>query len=563
MSPTVPRPERAVNPTPLNTGGGLRVGVPSIDSGQTLGVAEKAVAEIYQKQLNDANQLATLDAENQLSSFAADLLEDPEKGLFNRRGKEAFGIHKEAQAAWKQKIAEIESNLANDTQRLAFRQRSSALWNNVNVRLLRHTSQEALKYDNEETKAFLVNRDNDISNFYQDAEKVKELIAEKRAAIADYASRNGLSEDSRALMLDRSTSEAHEIVIQRMLDGNQDVAAKKYFSEHKTEIADKDIRRNIEKIIEEGSLRGEAQRKADRIVERASTMTEALAEVRKIKDVDVRDETRRRVRAFYDDVAAGERESLNNLYLDAVNLMEANPGRLPSEVVPEDSWNRFTLEQRRALENRSRTVVNNDKKWLEYLSLSREKLAALNRVEFEAYWSQFDPAHRTRAEAMWKAAQGGDTSKFTTIITPSSMAENKWKSLDLGKISKNEDAFAKFEQEFDDRVAYYEATQLGGKRKASRDELKTILNDLAIEKIMVDIDLPWVPFVGVKTVPISERPAGEDIYGVSYREDGGTSAIEPLKEPVVLTPPVEGAKRAPDGNWYIPDPERPGKWRVL
>lgn len=26
------------------------------------------------------------------------------------------------------------------------------------------------------------------------------------------------------------------------------------------------------------------------------------------------------------------------------------------------------------------------------------------------------------------------------------------------------------------------------------------------------------------------------------------------------TPPVKGARRAPDGYWYVPDPKRPGKW---
>ena len=27
-----------------------------------------------------------------------------------------------------------------------------------------------------------------------------------------------------------------------------------------------------------------------------------------------------------------------------------------------------------------------------------------------------------------------------------------------------------------------------------------------------------------------------------------------------VTPPVPGAKKAPDGNWYVPDPARPGKY---
>ena len=31
-------------------------------------------------------------------------------------------------------------------------------------------------------------------------------------------------------------------------------------------------------------------------------------------------------------------------------------------------------------------------------------------------------------------------------------------------------------------------------------------------------------------------------------------------EPAATAPPTQGARQAPDGNWYIPDPKRPGKY---
>lgn len=43
-----------------------------------------------------------------------------------------------------------------------------------------------------------------------------------------------------------------------------------------------------------------------------------------------------------------------------------------------------------------------------------------------------------------------------------------------------------------------------------------------------------------------------DSTGASPDAQGGA--------PAAAKPPVDGAKRAPDGNWYIPDPTRKGKW---
>jgi len=34
-------------------------------------------------------------------------------------------------------------------------------------------------------------------------------------------------------------------------------------------------------------------------------------------------------------------------------------------------------------------------------------------------------------------------------------------------------------------------------------------------------------------------------------------------DPAEMPPPVPGARKAPDGNWYAPDPKRPGKYLVV
>jgi hypothetical protein len=44
---------------------------------------------------------------------------------------------------------------------------------------------------------------------------------------------------------------------------------------------------------------------------------------------------------------------------------------------------------------------------------------------------------------------------------------------------------------------------------------------------------------------------------------GAAPAFGPVKQPAAKAPakaPVAGAKQAPNGKWYVPDPKRPGKF---
>jgi hypothetical protein len=45
------------------------------------------------------------------------------------------------------------------------------------------------------------------------------------------------------------------------------------------------------------------------------------------------------------------------------------------------------------------------------------------------------------------------------------------------------------------------------------------------------------------------------------KQPAPTTPTSPAETPAPhTTPPVEGARKAPDGNWYVPDPNRPGKY---
>lgn len=64
------------------------------------------------------------------------------------------------------------------------------------------------------------------------------------------------------------------------------------------------------------------------------------------------------------------------------------------------------------------------------------------------------------------------------------------------------------------------------------------------------------PWKAPKAQPGAAAPDGAPQSG--YKGDRGKPAEAPKPAPAAA--PVEGARKAPDGNWYVPDPNRPGKY---
>lgn len=485
--PTVPRPERQVT---ANRMPGVQApeapGFQPFDTraaDRTMSEAEK----LYLAERRKANQLAVLDADRQLSETATRLQYDPEAGFYNMRGKDAFRAPDYVEAEWRKQVEAIEKGFANDTQREAFRNRVMARWGDLDRQLQRHVSAEGRKYDDAVTESWLANERDAAAFNYHDPERVAISIESQRAAIVDYADRNGLPAEWVKEKAAGAVSKTHVAVIQRMLANGQDLDAKAYYDANGEEVTGSDTI-SLEKSLAEGTLRGESQRRAAEIAAKDLSRAEAIEEARKIKDPEVKDATVSRVKTIYEEREAAEKEALEDLYIEAVNLVEQSPGRNPRDVVAPDVWTRLTVAQRNALESRSGGRSNDDDAWLDFFAMSPAEMGGLNKAEFETrYWSKFDNSHRSRAEAMWMAAREGRNIEMSSLLTFKARVTNAWEESGRGKKEKSEKKdFARFESEAARRVELFELNDLEGKRKATGEEVQTIIDDMVTRKVFVE-----------------------------------------------------------------------------
>jgi predicted GIY-YIG superfamily endonuclease len=262
--PVVPRRNPGITPTapigsalaPEATPQAAAFGVPG--PGVDIAGAASSVMEPIARR---ANQLAVLDADNQLAQAHSNI----EQHALNTEGANVLGAWDAAKTDFEKSASEIESTLSSPLQKQAFRnlvmQRGQSLYTTVQ----RHMDQQFQKHDDAVTKAAIEQRVNSALANYQDPQAVNDAIQQTRAILSEKGKSAGWGPEITAQQIADQTSRMHVGVIGQMLDARQDRSAQQYFDKNKDQIVGSD-RGPLEKALEQGSTLGEAQRVSDQII---------------------------------------------------------------------------------------------------------------------------------------------------------------------------------------------------------------------------------------------------------------------------------------------------------
>lgn len=502
--PVVPRASLPTQTAPLSQG---RLSASTLDAAfappQSIDLSgvTKVAATIHDDNLQKGNQIAVMDADAQLSRFETDLLYDPKTGLLNKRGKDAFGIPEQADDAWQKRVSEIQKNLGNPDQQLAFEKMASQRGVDLHAAVQRHVAGEMKSYDDETTKSYVAGEQDAALVNYQDPKRVQLSIDRQKDALRLFAQRNGMPQEWLDAQLQDVSSKTHTRILDRMLANGNDQQATEYYAKVKDQIFGADTV-SVEKALDEGSTRGESQKQADKIVAGTTSRADALKQADLIKDPKVRDLTRARVNQHFDEVRAIQRETQDQLYLTATNILDARPGQPARSIIPPSIWSKLELNQREALERRSEggNGPNDNHRWLAFLDMRPTDLGKMSQAQFESeYWGHFDGPHRERAAAQWAAArdavQNGkyNQPKLAATITFKDRLSNTLHTSGLIddkpllKLPKDQrQMYLQLETEAAHQIEEYEMTQLGGKRHATGDEMQQILDNIVKKRVFID-----------------------------------------------------------------------------
>lgn len=349
----------------------------------TAGKAAKDVMDIQIKEQQYANQLAVIDADNQLSNAENTILRDPNKGALNKRGKDAFGVPEQVNNDWSKATSDIESKLVNPEQKEAFRRMAVSRKVNIDKLMQVHVANEAQNYDNEVTNSFIDNEQNAAVTNYTDPQRVALSIGRQQAAIQDYAKRSGKSPEWTAQKTIETVSKTNASIVNRMLANGQDMLAKDYYEKNKDGF-DGQTAAIVEKNLEEGTLRGESQRQADQIIKDYADLASAREAVRQIKDPQLRDAVDERVQKEFSIRSQQLQVNRDQMFLDATTALESSKS---IDSIPPDKWNLLMPNQRAALRtlekqlNDPGTQKQDDTVYVKYMGMSDSQLAKVTEAE--------------------------------------------------------------------------------------------------------------------------------------------------------------------------------------
>lgn len=248
----------------------------------------EANARARKKAQEDADDLAVMNAKNQLDNWRINRLYTPQTGALAQQGPNSFGLPEQVSQEFDTVSSQIEAGL-NDRQRGKFAQHKSDVALETHAQLLRHVAGEMTTYENDELSKRIQNGTDLAIVNAGDPRAVGVALNGVIDDIVSTAKRRGLGPEQTIAQVRAVQTDVHKGVIERLLAEGQSKNAQIYFEETKGQIS-ATAQTQLEKALAVGHARTEAQKASDKIIAEGGTVTEQIAKAKDQLEGDARDE---------------------------------------------------------------------------------------------------------------------------------------------------------------------------------------------------------------------------------------------------------------------------------
>ena len=577
--PRAPDATQHVQPAPLPN---VRVqAAPTADTfGAQIGDTTAQIGlHLFDREVKAANEAAILKADNAL----ANLQTQAEVMITSAKGQQALGIDKLAREAYDKGAAAVQAELSNDTQRGAFEARRDHRWSQTNRFAQFHIQREHASFQDQNTKAGLDSVMDRVRLRAEDPTVVADEMKKAMVIYNDFAVRHGQSgQVTEAMRADphyvqtylaqnqaltaadmadptkhtqfvspahthaqvQLQSSMHRQVINGLLAKELDQQAETYLTANKGKFTEADLNA-VEKVVLEGSSRGESRRELDRImdetggVETSAQRKQALDLAHGLPNAKVADLTEQRIAHRITEYDQLKGQAYTDRFMAASKIIDQtwhqNPKRLIQDLVGAETWLDMKPHDQDALRVklerlRMNVTPHEPQIWANFQNLLDADLAKLTENQLlGTYLNHFDPSHYDRALQEWNAARnlaskGVKEPQFISALTNRERIKNKWEDSRLSanpkKLTTEEEIWYKrFETEADKALSNLP-------EDAKPEEIDKVLTGLSDRLLKEKVKVPgsfWGFFN--RTVPKIDLL---DQY--TKMEDIPTARLEQLKK---------------------------------
>jgi hypothetical protein len=276
--------------------------------------------DIYLDFKKKADEIKVTEAQYKLADYTGKMM-NPVDGALSRKGKDSFDLLSNFPDEYSKALSEIEKDLSDD-QKAMFSGYSVKEKMRIERQLQDHVSTETIRYDNETTKNFVNSMKNRAAADYKDLDAVDSYIKDISIKLEEKAVRDGMSKADISALIDKETSEAYAGTIQQMIANDKEDVALEYFNFKKSEIKDAETREKLQKMVDEGANRKNAQKMVDQFVTSGQSETAAYNKARQIEDSKLRKEVEDRIKLDYGRRDAARKDALEKTTIRMFNMVE-------------------------------------------------------------------------------------------------------------------------------------------------------------------------------------------------------------------------------------------------
>lgn len=309
---------------------------------QTAGIASAMIAEERQ----NADEIALLKAQNELHGAVTKAMYDPATGVMNRKGEAAQGIPEEMAATFGKEADRVGAGMKTPTQQRAFARMRLQFGQQIDLETRRHVFGEMQTFRANELDKSVANGVDAAIRSALDPQGIKLELDRIESNIRVNSPKLGAGKEEVEAQLRGVRSAVHTGVISSLLATDKDRQASDYFAAVKDQIA-ADKLDDVQKALDEGSLRGESQRTADKIIAQGGTLTEQLA---KAKELEPKLREHVEARLEHNDAVAdrAERDAAEARSRGAYDIVDKT-GTVTK--IPPDVWTKLPGATRSALKS--------------------------------------------------------------------------------------------------------------------------------------------------------------------------------------------------------------------
>lgn len=311
-----------------------------------VGDVVESMSKVVEAQKKDADEAWAQNAYADLQSQATLLYYHPEEGVAAQRGEKAFNASEVYGKKFDDFVNKYSEKINNSEQEIAFNKLKDRVGTNFRNDIDKHVFKETESYKDNKSKAAIEAARNEAVLNYSDPVRVRESMRLQETIAMERL--KGQSPEVVKETLLNLRSQTNSEIVSRMLTLDQDIAASEFYQKNKDGGFNAKDMTEVEKILQEGSTRGESNRISMSLISKyKDNQRAAYAEAEKIPSEKLQRATITALDNKYSRLEHIKKQEDNRRFDNSAVYVEKNLKR-----PPEATWLALDDGQRKAIDSR-------------------------------------------------------------------------------------------------------------------------------------------------------------------------------------------------------------------